>query len=165
MSFIERLQAAEQQQFLHLLQRTYVGEVQDAVQFAHHAQRMYYPQFRERLLQIVAEEQAHAQWLREKIQALGGDVPDPSFSLKMGKNSWECLRMDVEAEKRSCNDLLQLLHVAERMNAELAEEIRRLRQEERRHHEAMLGMLMKSEPYALPAESLRTTGQNSHRMA
>jgi rubrerythrin len=155
MSFIQRLQAADQRQLIQLLRIAYVGEVQDAVQFAHHAQRMYYPQFREQLLRIVSEEQAHAQWLREQLHALGDEVSEPAFSPKMGKNSWECLRMDVEAEKRSCHDLLQLLHVAERMNAELVESVRRLRQEERRHHEEMLGMLMKSEPYALPSQSLR----------
>jgi rubrerythrin len=153
MSFIQRLQDADQRRLIQLLRIVYVGEVQDAVQFTRHAQRMYYPQFRERLLRIVVEEQAHAQWLREKIHALGGDVSEPSFSPKMGKNSWECLRMDVEAEKRSCTDLLQLLHVVERINAELVEGVRRLRQEERRHYEEMLGMLMKSEPYALPSES------------
>ena len=160
MSFMQRLQAADQRQVVQLLRIAYVGEIQDAVQFAHHAQRMYYPQFRERLLRIVVEEQAHAQWLREQLHALDGDVSEPSFSPKMGKNSWECLRMDVEAEKRSCNDLLQLLHVAERMNVELGEEIRRLRQEEKHHHEEMLGMLMKSEPYALPSESFRNDGSD-----
>jgi demethoxyubiquinone hydroxylase (CLK1/Coq7/Cat5 family) len=68
----------------------------------------------------------------------------------MGKNSWECLLMDVEEEKRCCEDLLERLHVAEHANPEIAEGLRRMREEEKRHREEIVDMLMKSDPYALP---------------
>ncbi len=72
--FLEALHPDDQQKLVEMLREEYVEEAQDVVQFTRHAQRMYYPQFRERLLRIAAEEQAHVQWLREKILALDGTV-------------------------------------------------------------------------------------------
>ena len=88
--FLEALQPDDRRQLLEVLREEYLEETQDATQFTQHAQRMYYPQFRERLLRIAAEEQAHVQWLREKILALDGEIPQLTFTPKAGKNSWEC---------------------------------------------------------------------------
>ncbi|MBI3303192.1 MAG: ferritin-like domain-containing protein [Deltaproteobacteria bacterium] len=148
--FLEALHPDDRQKLVEMLREEYIEEAQDVVQFTRHAQRMYYPQFRERLLRIAAEEQAHVQWLREKILALGGDIPQLSFTPKVGKNSWECLLMDLEEEKRCCSNLLQRMHAAEHADPEIAEGLRRMREEEKRHREEILDMLMKSDPYALP---------------
>ncbi len=142
----------ERQQLIEILRAAYSEEARDVVQFTHHAQRMYYPQFCERLLRLAAEEQVHVQWLREQLSALGGEIPQSSLTPHMGKNSWECLRMDVEAEKQGCRDLLGRIHAAERVSPEIAEGLRRMRTDEKRHWEELLDMLMKSEPDALPQD-------------
>jgi bacterioferritin len=150
--FLEALQPDDRHKLVELLSEEYREEAQDVSQFTQHAQRMYYPQFRERLLRIAAEEQAHVQWLREKILALGGEIPQLSFTPKAGKNSWECLLMDLEEEKRCCGDLLERMHTAGHVDPEIAEGLRRMREEEKRHREEIMDMLMKSDPYALPPD-------------
>jgi rubrerythrin len=51
---------------LEILQIEYCDEVKDVLQITHHAQYMYYPHFREKLLRIAAEEEAHVRWFAEK---------------------------------------------------------------------------------------------------
>jgi rubrerythrin len=150
--FLEALHPDDRQKLVEMLREEYSEEAQDTVQFTRHAQRMYYPQFREQLLRIAAEERIHVLWLREKILALGGTIPEISITPKVGKNSWECLLMDLEEEKRCCGDLLQRMHVAEHADPEIAEVLRRMREDEKTHREEIMDMLMKSDPYALPPE-------------
>jgi len=146
--FLETLQPDDRRKLVELLCEEYLEEARDVTQFTQHAQRMHYPQFRDRLLRIAAEEQAHVQWLREKILALGGEIPQLSFTPKAGKNSWECLLMDLEEEKRCCGDLLERMYTAEHADPEIAEGLHRMREEEKRHREEIMDMLMKSDPYA-----------------
>ncbi len=117
-------------------------------QFREHASRMPYAQFRERLLQIADEEGKHSQWLREKISAMGGKIPDVSLVPRSGKNSWECLLMDLEEEKRCCADLEECLPVVERIDPEIAQGLRRMHQEETSHCEEIRDMLMRSDAQA-----------------
>ena len=62
---------------LNLLRHRYVREKQHAMRYRQHAERMSYPQFRDALLSIAAEEELHAQWLSAKITELGEKLPDP----------------------------------------------------------------------------------------
>jgi rubrerythrin len=148
--FLAALHPDDRQKLVEILRDEYIEEAQDAGQFTRHAQRMAYPQFRERLLRIAVEEQTHVQWLRERILALGGILPEITATPEVGKNSWECLLMDVEEEKRCCGELLQRMHVAEHADPEIAAGLRRRREEEKRHREEIMDMLMKSDAYALP---------------
>jgi hypothetical protein len=77
--FFDALHPDHHQQLLKMLRDAYLEEAQDVVQFTRHADRMHYPQFRERLLRIAAEEQAHLTWLRDKLLALGGEIPAASL--------------------------------------------------------------------------------------
>jgi rubrerythrin len=148
--FFNALHPDHHQQLLELLRGAYLEEAQDVAQFTQDAERMSYPQFRERLLRIAAEEQAHVTWLRDKLRALGGTIPAVSLPPKDVKNAWQALVMDLEEEKRSYADLLEAMHTAEQDNPEIAEGLRRIREEERRHREELLDMLVKSDPDTLP---------------
>ena len=57
---------------LSVLRHRYVREKQHAMRYRQHAERMSYPQFRDALLGIAAEEELHAQWLAAKILDLEG---------------------------------------------------------------------------------------------
>ena len=149
--FLEALHPDHRQMLIEVLRDEYVEEAQHAAQFTQHADRMAYPQFRESMLHIAREEQEHVAWLREKILALGGTIPVVSFTPKVGKNSWECLLMDLEEEKRRCEDLLERMHLVEQSDPEVAEGLRRMREEEKHHREQILDMLVKSDSYSLPA--------------
>ncbi len=151
--FFDVLLPDDRQRLVELLRAAYLEEVEDLTQFAQHIERMHYPHFRERLLRIAEEERAHVMWLREKLVALGGEVPAVNVAPKPAKNAWEALMMDLEEEKRSYENLIEALHIAEQADPEIAEGLRRIREEERQHREEILDMLTKSDPYTLPHDS------------
>ena len=150
--FFEALHPDHHQQLLEMLRDAYLEEAQDVTQFTQHAERMHYPQFRARLLRIAAEEQAHVAWLRDKLLALGGELPTVSLTPKVTKNAWEALLLDLEEEKRSYADLLEAMHIAEQAAPELAEGLQRIRKEEQQHREELLDMLVRSDPDTLPQD-------------
>lgn len=138
----------DRRRLLEILCREYVEETESMLQYQHHAERMHYRQFRERLLRIAEEEKKHAQWLEGRIVSLGGEVPHISFTPDERQNSWECLRVDLEAERRCRADLIERLLSVARIDPEIAEGLRRIREEEERHHEEIMDMLMRSDPQA-----------------
>lgn len=150
--FLEVLLPEERNMLLDILREEYIEEAQDVEQFSQHAERMRYPQFRERLLRIAEEEQAHVEWLRQKIVEQGGEVPQITFTPKTAWNSWACLLMDMEEEKRCCGELLERLYVAEQVDSDIADGLRNMRAEEQRHREEIQDMLMRSDSHAWPAD-------------
>ena len=148
--FLEALHPDDRQTLLRVLREEYLEEAHDVVQFTQHAPRMPYPQVRARLLRIAEEEQAHVAWLQDKIRGLGGEIPATSFTPQSGNKSWDCLLLDLQEEKRCCQDLLERMHLVEQIDAEIAEGLRRMREEEMRHREEILDMLTKIDPYSLP---------------
>jgi rubrerythrin len=149
----------EYEQMLTLLRQGYIEESQDVSRLSCHAERMYYPQFRESLLRIAAEEQTHVDWIREQLLTRWEEIPTVSYTPPVGKNSWECLKMDVEGERHCCDHLLRVIRLAERLDTKLADGLQRMRHEERRHHEELLDMMMKSQPDAPPFSSPETARQ------
>jgi rubrerythrin len=150
--FFDALHPDHHQKLVEILRHAYAEEAQDVAQLTQHAERMHYPQFRERLLHIAAQEQAHVAWLRDMLRALGGEVPDVPLAPRAAKNAWEALLMDMEEEKRSYADLLEAMHIAEEACPEIAEGLQRIREEEQQHREELLDMLVKSDPYTLPQD-------------
>lgn len=141
----------DHQRLLKSLCDAYHAEASAVAQFTQHAHRMYYPHFREELLRIAAEAQVHIPWLQEKILASGGNLPQLSCTLKMGRNSWECLHIDLEEAQCGRINLLEWIHMAERAEPEIAAGLRRIRAEKQQHREELQDMLMKSDPYTTPA--------------
>ena len=146
----------EHEQLLDLLRQEYIEESQDVLRLSRHAEHMYYPQFRDRLLHIAGEELTHVDWLREQLLARWEEIPTVTYTPPVGKNSWECLKMDVEGERHCCDHLLRVLRLAERLDPKLAEGLQRMRHEERRHHNELMDMMMKSQPDAPPFSSSET---------
>jgi len=100
---------------------------------------------------IAAQEQAHVQWLREQILALGGQPPTVPHTPRIGQNSWQNLLLDLDEEKQHCATLLEGMRVATHVDAEMVGGLQRIREEEICHHEEIRDMLMKSEPDTVPA--------------
>lgn len=147
-SLIKLLPHDGRDRVLEILKREYVEEMANTAQLLRHAERMRYPQLREKLLQIAAQEQKHALWLKERIIALGGEATRAPAEIKEGVNSWECLRMDLEEEKHCCADLTEKLAIVEPIDPETAELLRRILEEEKQHREEITDMLMRSDPQA-----------------
>ncbi|HEX9878881.1 MAG TPA: ferritin-like domain-containing protein [Candidatus Binatia bacterium] len=130
----------------------YESEIRMSQQLEADAHKMAYPQFRERLSQIAADERRHARWLGEQIEALGGQVPEVSWVAKSGRNPWACLLDDAAGEKRCLADIEELLSTAGGADPELARGLRRMVEEEKRHREEITDMLMRSDPFASSLE-------------
>jgi rubrerythrin len=155
----------DRQKLLELLRETYLDEIKDIANFTQHAESMYYPHFRERLMRLVEEEQSHVRWLGEQIRALGGALPSPDHTPVRGGNTWESLRMDLQEERKDQDELLRGLRTAERVDREIAEGLSRLRQDERKHRAELLDMLMKSEPGAVPRPGTLTAEVETQKQA
>ena len=137
---------------LEALRDTYLATAHTVTQFTQDAERMEYPQFRARLLRMAAEDQGHVTWLHDTLLARGGAIPTRACPPTVAPTSWEALLMDVAAERRAYEALLEPMHLAEQADPEMAEGFRRLRAAKQQHREALLDMLVKSDPYALPRD-------------
>jgi hypothetical protein len=120
-----------------------------------YAARMVYPQFRDKLLGIAAKEQSYIRSLAEHITAIGGQIPQVRFVPKAGRNGWERLLTMLEKQKRHGSDRIERLLQLERIAPKLAQELRRMRQEEAIHQRDIQAMMMRSDPQA---------GLNSERL-
>ena len=84
---------------LDILRQRYVDESEHARQFTRHAGEMHYPQFREKLLHIAAEETEHAGLLAKKIFDLGGKLPEVTGErASTEQSSWQHLLKDLNEE-------------------------------------------------------------------
>jgi hypothetical protein len=123
---------------LEMLSEEYTEKSENVLKLTDYAAHMVYPQFRDKLLGIAAEEQGYIRWLAEHITALGGQIPQVRFSPRAGSDRIE--------------RLLQL----ERIAPKVAQELRRMRQEEAIHQREIQAMVMRSDPQA---------GINSERLS
>ena len=155
--FLTALHPDSRQRLVEVLRDKYLDEAKDVVQFEDHARRMTYPHFQKRLLCIAEEEKAHVKWLQDTITALGGKIPQTTFTVTHGKNSWESLLMDIEEEKRDCAAILEQLYtVVKHADPEIAAGLRRIRDDEKRHRQEILDLLMKDDRFVDTVEKLRS---------
>lgn len=147
--FLTAFHTNAQHTLLATLGDVYRAEVVTVARCTEHAEKVHYPQFRVELLRIAAEMQGHVPWLHAQILALGGNIPLLSSAPPLERNSWECLRREVEEARRGCVRLLECIHLAEREKPELAVGLHRLRQDKLRHREDLRHLQMKSDPYNL----------------
>jgi|SRR5215467_1025483 len=142
------LRQDRREEVLELLHREYLTQVKDSIQFRRHAEQMRYPQFRNTLLGIAETEEKHAATLKRRIIALGGDIPQIPPPTEDGWNNWEELRLDLDDERQRFWELEERLPMVEQVDSETATVLRHILEDERKHHEAMVGMLMRSDPQA-----------------
>ena len=84
---------------LEMLSEEYTEKSENVLKLTDYAAHMVYPQFRDKLLGIAAEEQGYIRWLAEHITALGGQIPQVRFSPRAGKNGWERLLTVLEKKE------------------------------------------------------------------
>lgn len=84
------LSAQERQQLLQVLAERYRDESSDAMLAEQAAEGLPYPHLRQTLQRIAERERQHAQWLGEKIRALGVRrlLRPPSPTKPPGKSYW-----------------------------------------------------------------------------
>jgi len=142
-------EVGDHQTLLATLCVAYRAAVSAVAQCTQHADQMHYPQFRTELLRIAAEMQEPLPWLHKQILALGGHIPSFSPTSTKERNSWECLRQDVEEARHDCACLLKWIHRIEREEPAIAAGLQRIRMDKLKHQEEFRLMFMKSDPYTL----------------
>jgi rubrerythrin len=143
------LHPAPRPTLLEALRDTYLATAHTVTQVTQDAERMEYPQFRARLLQMAAEDQGHVTWLRDTLLARGGALPTGACPPTGAPTSWAALLRELAAARRAYDALLGPMQLAEQADPELAAGFRRLRAATQRHRAGLLEMLVKSDPYAL----------------
>jgi hypothetical protein len=132
-----------------ILRRWYVEEMQQTDRFMQHAQKMHYPQFRDKLLDMGANKTKRARWIAEKIVTLGGKLPEVPELRSTDKNSWQYLLMDLEEENRYAERLTEQIWGNESDHADIIEFLQQISEADKKDHAAIREMLMRSDPFAL----------------
>jgi rubrerythrin len=139
---------------LKALRDTYLATLHTVTQVTQDAERMVYPRFRARLLRMAAEDQGHVTWVRETLLARGGAIPTGACPLTVAPTSGAALRREMAAARRTSEALLGPMHLAEQADPEMAAGFRRLRAATQQHREALLEMLVQSDPSTLARDAM-----------
>ena len=94
------------------------GELNAIIQYITYAAKAtgpYRPQLSEFFLAEVADEQGHAQFLANKIVALGGEPTTEPRPVAKANNNREMLEAVLEAERRAIKDYTQRAREAEEL--------------------------------------------------
>jgi rubrerythrin len=141
---------------LDILSCRYVREKQHAMRYRQHADRMRYPQFRDTLVDMAAEEEKHAGWIAEKITALGG-LPPTVVPVHVANeaNAWHYLRTDLEEEQRCAGELHRTLPGIGADFPELADLLELIEIDGKQHQARLRSMIARSDPQAVGARAVR----------
>ena len=134
---------------IEILCERYVEELQQAARFKQYAERMHYPQYQRKLLQLSTEKETHAKWLAEKIVTLGGKLPDVTEPRSTADNSWQSLQLALVDENRSADHLTEQLRRLGLEHSDISTFLQEIAQQQRKHREEIREMLMRSDPFAL----------------
>lgn len=134
---------------LAILCDQYLDAALDAARLQREAERMQYPQFRDKLSAIAAQRTSHADMLAKKIKELGGAVPAVPEAPRSEKNSWEYLLAELDEQQR---DAAELLLQARQLGAEVpgvTTMLERILEDGKAQRDSIRDMLMKSDPQSL----------------
>jgi len=134
---------------MEILRQRYVEEMQGIGHLTQHADKMHYPQFRQKLLQIAADKRKHAEWIAEKIITLGGELPEVAERRSTDQNNWQYLQMNLAEEKRCADRLPEQIWRIESGHPEISTLVQRIFDAEKKHRQEITDMLMRSDGFAL----------------
>ena len=135
-------------QAINILQQRYVEETQQRDRFIQHADKMHYPQFREKLLQISDKKTKYADRIAEAIVALGGKLPRVPELRSTDENSWQQLMIALDDENRSADHLAEQLRGIESDIPDILKLLQQISEQQKQHRGEVREMLMRSDPFA-----------------
>ena len=133
---------------LKILQDRYADEMHHVNLYTQQAGKMQYPQFRERLLAIAADEARHAEWLAEKITLFGGKLPSVAEIPAGEKSSWQYLLAALDEEKHCSAELIERMQTVREELPDIARVLERIYEDGEKHRAEIRDMLMRSDPQA-----------------
>jgi hypothetical protein len=120
-----------------------------ARQLEEHADRAPYPQFAERLKEIVGEQEDSARKVSFRLAQLGRNAPENgSAPTRDGRSSWERLRVSLEDYRVLIRQLSQLKARWGDERPEDAALVGMLRDRAVGHREVLVDLLARSDPHA-----------------
>jgi bacterioferritin (cytochrome b1) len=131
-----------------ILSQRYVEEMQQQDRLKQPSEKMHYPQFPEKLLQIAAENNKHAEQVAQRIFAVGGKLPGVPEVDATNENSWQQLLTALEEDYRSADDLVEQLQGLESDDLDLTKFLQQISLEQKQHRDEIRGMLMRSDSFA-----------------
>ena len=131
-----------------ILRQRYVEEMQQHDRLKQHAEKMHYPQFRKKLLEIASKNNEHAERIAQKILALGGRLPSVPDLQATNENSWQQLLTALEEDYRSADHLAEQLRGLESDHPDITKFLQQISQEQEQHRDEIREMLMRSDPFA-----------------
>jgi rubrerythrin len=134
---------------LDVLRERYVDETEHEKRFTQHARQMHYPQYRETLLHIAAEEAEHAGLLAKKIIELGGKLPEVTGErASTEQSSWQHLLEDLNEEGHCAGELMEQTWAVATDYPDIAMLLEQISRGEKKHRDEIRKMLMRSDPFA-----------------
>ena len=133
---------------LDILRQRYLDETEHAETLRQHAEQMHYPQFRNELLHIAAQEAEHTQWVAKKLVALGDRLPEVREIQLTEGSSWKHLLNDLEEESRCAGDLMEQIRTVQSDYPDIAALLQRISEDEKKHCAKIREMLMRSDAFA-----------------
>ncbi|HVO94612.1 MAG TPA: hypothetical protein VMT22_17315 [Terriglobales bacterium] len=131
---------------VEILSDQYVDAARDAARLKQEAQRMQYPQFRDKLLAIAAQRANHADLLSKKLESLNGRVPRVAQVAPTDKNSWQYLLEELDEQQRDAAELSLEARELQPEMPEIARLLERILEDGKVQRAAIREMLMKSDP-------------------
>lgn len=132
-----------------ILSRRYEEERQRALRYRRHAEKMRYPQFRQTLSRIAAQEDEHADMIGKKLTALGVRLPDVLQAPLGSGNNWSLLLQDLEEERHSAELLQDQMRLVGADFSDVLELFSKIGADEDEHRGAIRELLMRSDPQAM----------------
>jgi bacterioferritin (cytochrome b1) len=132
-----------------ILRQRYIDEMQRIERFKQYAEKMHYPQYREKFVQMAAEKSQHAERIGARIIALGGRLPDVAAHGSTNENSWQSLSMALDEENRSADRLPEQLRSIASEHSDIAKFLQQISLEQEHHRGEIREMLMRSDAFAL----------------
>ncbi|TMA44866.1 MAG: hypothetical protein E6J81_13775 [Deltaproteobacteria bacterium] len=149
MGFLSRLLGGGPRDLLADLAEDYRAEAMQAAQLRIDADRARYPQVADELRRLAELEACHMAWLRERLVALGGQVPTLEATPTAGANQWERAVAAHQAAQAKRRRLIEQIAHWDPDEPEIVALLSRIEQEDAREGRAYDAVIMRSDPQAI----------------
>jgi len=149
MGFLSRLLGRGPRDLLADLAEDYRAEAMQAAQLRIDADRARYPQVADELRRLAEVEACHMAWLRERLVALGGQVPTLEATPTAGANQWERAVAAHQAAQAKRRRLIEQIAHWDPDEPEIVALLSRIEREDAREGRAYDAVIMRSDPQAI----------------
>ena len=149
MGFLARLLGGGSRDLLADLAEDYRAEAMQAAQLRLDADKARYPQVADELRRLAEVEACHMAWLRERLVALGGQVPTLEATPTAGANQWERAVAAHQAAQAKRRRLIEQIAHWDPDEPEIVALLSRIEQEDAREGRAYDAVIMRSDPQAI----------------